>query len=255
MVEEVTMAELETHRAQPTPGWPRAVLVERRDITNDLWVIRLEPEDGPFKFKPGQYCTLGLDGIERAYSIASAPHEPFLEIFVELVPDGELTPLMHKMKLGDAMSIRPRPKGLFTMDNRVHHHFMVATVTGVAPSISMLRSSHLEGGKDHKFYVLLGASYQDELTYDKELGALAITDPELLEFVPTVSRPNEERNADWQGAKGRVNNIVEEYLAKFDLPQDDTMIYTCGHPGMIEDVKQKVASEGWMFKEERFWKE
>ena len=255
MVEDVTLAELETHRAQPNPGWPRAVLVERRDITDDLWVIRLEPEDGPFKFKPGQYCTLGLDGIERAYSIASAPHEPFLEIFLELVPDGELTPLMHKMKVGDAMSIRPRPKGLFTMENRVHHHFMVATVTGVSPSISMLRSSHLEGGKDHKFYVLLGASYQDELTYDKELGALAITDPELLEFVPTVSRPDEERNAGWQGAKGRANTIVEEYLAKFDLPQDDTMIYTCGHPGMIEDVKQKVASEGWMFKEERFWKE
>ena len=195
MVEDVTLAELEIPRAQPNPGWPRAVLVERRDITDDLWVIRLEPEDGPFKFRPGQYCTLGLDGIERAYSIASAPHEPFLEIFVELVPDGELTPLMHKMKVGDAMSIRPRPKGLFTMENRVHHHFMVATVTGVAPSISMLRSSHLEGGKDHKFYLLLGASYQDELTYDKELGALAITHPELLEFVPTVSRPNEERNA------------------------------------------------------------
>lgn len=251
----MTLAELETLRAQPNPGWPRAVLVERRDITDELWVIKLEPEDGPFKFSPGQYCTLGLDGIERAYSIASAPHEPFLEIFVELVPDGELTPLMHKMKVGDAMSVRPRPKGLFTMENRVHHHFMVATVTGVAPSISMLRSSHLEGGKDHKFYVLLGASYQDVLTYDKELGALAITHPELLEFVPTVSRPNEERNAGWQGATGRVNNIVEEYLAKFDLPQDDTMIYTCGHPGMIEDVKNQVTPEGWMFKEERFWKE
>ena len=55
-------------------------------------VIKLEPEEELFKFKAGQYCTLGLDGIERAYSIVSAPYEPCLEIFVELVPDGALTP-------------------------------------------------------------------------------------------------------------------------------------------------------------------
>ncbi len=151
MVEDVTLSKAETQRAQPNPGWPKAKLMERRDVTDDLWVIRLEPEEGPFRFKPGQYCTLGLDGIERAYSIASAPHEPWLEIFIELVPDGELTPLMHKMHIGDCMSVRPRAKGLFTMDHRVHHHFMVSTVTGVAPSISMLRSCLLEGTRGHKF--------------------------------------------------------------------------------------------------------
>jgi ferredoxin--NADP+ reductase len=253
MAEEVTLENVETPRAQPNPGWPKAKLVERKDITEDLWVIKLELEDGTFKFKAGQYCTLGLNGIERAYSIVSAPHEPFLEIFVELVPDGALTPLMWRMKIGDCMSIRPRAKGLFTMDRRMHHHFMVGTVTGIAPSVSMLRSCLLEGWQGHKFYVLEGASYYDELTYDKELGDLADSHPDLLEFVPTVSRPDEERNAVWKGATGRVNNIVEEYIGKFNLPQDDTMIYACGHPGMIEDVKAKVASEGWMFKEERFW--
>ena len=198
---------------------------------------------------------MGLDGIERAYSIASAPHEPFVEIFVELVPEGGLTPLMFRMQIGDSISIRPRAKGLFTMDQRVHHHFMVSTVTGVAPSISMLRHCNLEGIQDHKFYILLGASYQDELTYDEELNALEKSHPNLLEFVPTVSRPNEERNATWQGAKGRVNAIVEEYLNRSELPQDDTMVYACGHPGMIEAVKELVVPQGWMFIEERFWKE
>jgi len=71
----------------PNPAFPKARLVERRDITEDLMVIRLEPEEGgTFPFKPGQYCTLGLGPIERAYSIASAPHEKELEVFVELVP-------------------------------------------------------------------------------------------------------------------------------------------------------------------------
>ncbi len=60
------------------PRFPKAKLVERQDFTPDLMVIKLEPEQSPFDFKPGQYCTLGLGKIERAYSIVSAPHEPLL---------------------------------------------------------------------------------------------------------------------------------------------------------------------------------
>ena len=255
------MAEVKTTRKKegldltPNPAFPKAKLVERRDVTDDLIVIRLDPGEGAFNFKPGQYCTLGLGAIERAYSIASAPHEPYLEIFVELVPDGELTPLMFELKVGDYMSIRPRPKGLFTMDQKVHHHFMLATVTGVAPSVSMLRDYLHYGREGHVFYVLLGASYYDELTYDREFAQMAADYPDTLKFVPTVSRPNEERNAGWQGAKGRVNAIAEDYLERFNPPKDDTLVYACGHPGMIEDTKSKLTVQGWRFTEERFWKE
>ena len=235
--------------------FPKAKLVARRDITDELMVIRLEPEDGHFKFKPGQFCTLGRDGIERAYSIASAPSEPYLEFFVELVPEGELTPRLWKMKVGDEVSIRPRAKGLFTLNDKVHHHVMVGTVTGVAPYVSIIREYLRQHGEGHKFYILYGASYQDELTYDVELATLAAEHPDSVVFVPTVSRPNEERNAGWEGEQGRVNTLVDKYLAQFNLPKDDTMIYACGHPGMIADVKDKVTPQGWQFKEERFWKE
>ena len=244
-----------SRRARAVVNLPTARLVERNDITEDLMVIKLEPETDEFRFKAGQYCTLGLQGIERAYSIVSAPYEQCLEVFVELVPEGELTPLMWKMKVGDTMTLRPRAKGLFTMDPRVHHHFMVSTVTGVAPSVSMLRQNLKDGDDGHTFYVLLGASYHDELVYDAELGSMAKAHPDFIKFVPTVSRPAEERNTAWEGAGGRVNVIFEECLEKFDPPQDDTLIYACGHPGMIEDVKEKVMAGGWKFKEERFWKE
>ena len=244
-----------SRRVRAVASLPTARLVERTDITEDLMVIKLEPEMDGFRFKAGQYCTLGLQGIERAYSIVSAPYQRCLEIFVELVPDGELTPLMWKMKVGDTMTIRPRAKGLFTMDPRYHHHFMVSTVTGVAPSVSILRQYLKDKGDGHNFYVLLGASYHDELTYDSELASMARDHTDFIKFVPTVSRPAEERNSVWNGACGRVNETFQDYLEKFDLPMDDTLIYACGHPGMIEDVKNKVAPQGWKFKEERFWKE
>ncbi len=255
MVEDATLVNAGSPRPQPNSGLPTAKLVSRRDVSEDLIVIKLEPQDGPFSFKPSQYCTLGLDGIERAYSIVSAPHEPLLEIFVELVPEGQLTPRIFRMRVGDRISIRPRAKGIFTMDQKVHHHFMVATVTGVAPYVSILRDYLHDGGQGHKFYVLLGSSYADELTYDDELSALESQHPDTVVFVPAVSRPNEERNALWEGAKGRIHTITEEYMRKFNLPKDDTMVYACGHPGMIEDVKEKFRNTGWKFKEERFWKQ
>ena len=249
----MTNVKLET-TTRKRPELPLAELVHRADISEDLMVIKIEPQNGRFEFKPGQYCTLGREGVERAYSIASAPYEEELEIFVELVPDGGLTPKMWNMRVGDTMSIRPRAKGLFLLDEKVHHHFMLATVTGVAPFVSMIRQYLHDSRQGHKFYLLLGASYADELTYDVEFNELAGKHPETIKFVPTVSRPTEARNAAWEGVTGRVNTIAEEYLKKFNLPKDDTKLYACGHPGMIEDVKAKIVPQGWDFIEERFWK-
>ena len=238
-----------------TVNLPRARLVERVDYTDDLMVIKMEPVGFDFGFKPGQYCTLGLDGIERAYSIASAPHERALEIFVELVPDGELTPRMWRMNVGDTMSIRPRAKGIFLMDHSATQHLMLGTVTGIAPFVSMVRDHLLYRRSGHHFYILEGASYQNEFVYDRELSELAAAHPETVTYVPAVSRPTEERNATWQGETGRLNNIVAKYLEEFDLNRDDTMIYGCGHPGMIEASREIVTAQGWRWDEERFWKE
>ena len=71
---------------------------------------------------------------------------------------------------------------------------------------------------------MMGASYADEFTYDKELTGLETRHPEDIRFVPTVSRPDEERNAGWKGTKGQVNTIVEEYLECFNPPMDDAIV-------------------------------
>ena len=235
---------------------PRANLVARTDVTDDLMVIKLQPEI-EFSFRPGQYCTLGIENIERAYSIVSGPHETDLEIFVELVPppDGALTPLMWRLKVGDSMGIRPRAKGIFTTDERYQHHLLVATVTGIAPFISTIRSYFHRGAQCHKFYVLQGASYHDEFTYKTELEELARLNPDAVVYVPTVSRPKEEKNAGWRGITGRVNTIVEECVDRHGLKPDGTLVYACGHPGMIEDVNDRLAPRGFKVKEERYWKQ
>ena len=244
-----------TQSRKAPPALATARIVERRDVTDDLWIIKLQPSIS-FTFKPGQYCTIGVEGIERPYSIVSAPEEPLIELFVELVPppDGQLTPLLHRLKEGDEVTLRPKAKGIFTLDTKATVHVMVSTVTGVVPYVSMLRHNLAKGLQGHEFHILEGASYQDEFTYDAELNTMAKEHP-FIHFLPTVSRPQDERNAGWTGKTGRVNLLVEDYLQEHDLDPEKTLVYACGHPGMIEDVKERMARMGFPFKEERFWKE
>jgi NAD(P)H-flavin reductase len=252
-LERVDLATLQHRRV---PKLAEVTISRRENVTEDLWLIWIEKPEG-FTFKPGQYCTIGRDGVERAYSIVSAPHEEALELFVELVPlpDGVLTPKLWELQVGDSVTIRPRAKGIFVFKPESPNQVLVSTVTGVVPYISILRDYVHRGLSGHHFYVLQGASYLNEFTYDGELGRLSIERPELVTYIPTVSRPDEERNAEWTGETGRVNLIVEPYVEKFGLAPEDTLIYACGHPGMIEDIKERMKPKGFQVDEERFWKQ
>ncbi|OGH69007.1 MAG: hypothetical protein A2754_01470 [Candidatus Magasanikbacteria bacterium RIFCSPHIGHO2_01_FULL_47_8] len=262
----------------------------RRDATKDLFVLGLDLGENrkDFNFKAGQYCTIGLLDAQnnvildrerkkawRPYSIVSAPGEYEIELFVELVPPehgGNLTPLLYGRHIGDTVEVLPKPKGALLFESEFKNQVMVSTVTGLAPFMSMIRE-YFEGLKrdmlmDHSFYVLQGASYHNEFVYDAELRRLGCAWHKLartlgngleFDYVPTVSRPNEPENFSWEGEKGRVNAIVEEYLEGAGLEPEDTVVYVCGHPGMIEDVKERLAPRGWSLKlknlkEERFWK-
>ncbi len=236
---------------------PKAWIAKKQEVAEDLFLIWLRPEV-PFTFKPGQYITIGTGGIERPYSIASAPHESMVELFIEhVLPEhgGKLTPLLWAQHVGESVSMRPRAKGIFVFQPQYHNHVLVGTVTGVAPFVSMVRNAIHEKMRGHHFFVLEGASHQVEFVYDAELERLSENYPEMITFIPTVSRPQAERNMGWNGATGRVNTLVEDYLAKWSLPKDDTLIYLCGNPGMIEDVTEKLEAKDWHVDSERFWKE
>jgi ferredoxin--NADP+ reductase len=224
------------------------------DFTPDHFKLWLEPAE-PFTFAPGQYCTIGVDGVERPYSIVSSPREPLIELFVELIwpPNGHLTPLLHKLRVGDTVSIRRRAKGKFVLNTSYRSHVMVSTVTGVAPFVSMLRHTLATPVEGAQFYVLQGASYVDEFGYDAELAELAANNSNVR-FVPTCSRPQEARNFSWRGETGRVNTIVERYVREWALNPAETCIYVCGNPQMIEDVKTRYDNTGFHVEAEGFWK-
>ena len=97
----------------------RARITKREDFAPDLWRIRVDP-GAEFLFAAGQYATLGVEKdarrLERPYSIASSPYEKELEFFFELVPNGETTPPLYDLQLGDEVLVRKVAKGRFTFD-------------------------------------------------------------------------------------------------------------------------------------------
>jgi ferredoxin-NADP reductase len=244
------------------PRLATARIVRRRDVTDDLFVIWLEP-DTEFVFKPGQYITIGAGGIERPYSIVSAPYEPHIELFVEFVlPEfgGHLTPLLHARHVGDVLTMRPKPKGQFMLRAGVRNHVMLATVTGIAPYISMIRQfvhdreTGVRGSDDDsRFFIMQGASHQDEFVYDRELLDLSARYPDWIQVVCSVSRPLAERNSGWAGRVGRIHLLVEEYLDQWALPHDNTLVYLCGNPGMIKDATAALVPRGWAVLAEGYW--
>jgi ferredoxin--NADP+ reductase len=227
----------------PDSNFYRAKLVERVNFTDDLAMFRFQPE-GEFTFKAGQYATLAVEYngklIQRPYSIVSSPYEGFLEFFVELVPEGELTPRLWELKTGDFVLVRNRIVGAFIRDDKagMRRHLMAATVTGVAPYVSMIRTQSMElargKAQEHQFAVVQGASRSWEFgTYKEELDQIARQG--WVHYVPTVSRPWEDLS--WIGESGRVEDVLRKYADNLGFDHLTSVGYCCGHPQMIENVK------------------
>jgi ferredoxin--NADP+ reductase len=240
-------------------------ITKRVDFAPDLWMIRVNP-GGEFKFVPGQYATLGVweEGSqkrsERPYSIVSAPYESEIEFFFELVPNGDLTPQLYRLQIGDGLLMRKVPKGRFTLDVKSGrtNHLLICTVTGIAPFVSYVRTlfeDWKEGrfAGEHKLFLLSGASRSWEFGYHVEMQEYARQVP-WLRFVPTVSRPWEDE--EWKGERGRVEDILREYAAMWKITGENCIAYLCGHPEMIERCKgilKRCGCPKEAIKEEIYW--
>lgn len=253
-----------------------ARVVRRLDVGPGLIVLRVTPEGWELPpFIPGQFAVLGLprsaprcdlsdsdpepegdgDGrpahplIRRSYSIASSSLErQYLEFYITLVRSGELTPRLFALGEGAPIFLGRKITGMFHIDQvpEDRHVVMIATGTGLAPYMSMLRSRLLCGGA-RRFAVLLGARHSWDLGYHGELATLASRCPNVA-YVPTISRPSAEP-VPWGGRTGYVQQLWTdgeiERAWGFRPSPADTHVFLCGNPAMIEDATARLQAEGF----------
>lgn len=234
-------------------------------------IIRVSPVGWEVpEFEAGQFAVIYLPGsaprcensipeqqevdpekmIRRAYSIASSSkNKEYIEFYITLVHDGELTPRIFALKPGDSIGLTSKFTGMFTMDKAPHdaNLVLIATGTGVAPYISMLRSNALQN-PNRKIAVLHGAYNTWDLGYSSELSLLDSLFPNFT-YIPTIT-DTEKEVVKWGGEVGFVQEIWKR--KKLDaawntkLSSENTHVFLCGNPYMIDETIQLLESEGFV---------
>jgi ferredoxin-NADP reductase len=165
-------------RGAPAGGWRAATVAGVRRPVPRAVALRLDVHDR-VDHLPGQHYVLRLtapDGYtaQRSYSVASAPGDPLVELFVERLPDGEVsTHLADVVEPGDQLEVRGPIGGWFVWDGATPA-LLVAGGSGVVPFVSMLRTARALGRTD-LLRVAVSARTLEELPYADELAAAGAT--------------------------------------------------------------------------------
>ncbi len=254
---------------KPAPKLNATVLM-REDLSPHYMILRVATVGWQLPdFIPGQFAVLGLPGsaprcnlatsepkppapnelIRRAYSIASSSLiNEFMDFYVGLVSSGSLTPRLFSLKVGSPIFLGSKVSGMFTLDQVTpgKNVVMIATGTGLAPYISIM-TSELTCGSPRQFAVLHGAYHSWDLAYRSELLALQHLCKNFT-YIATIDRPDEEP-VPWTGNVGWVQNLWNDgAVAKawgFQPTIDNTDVFLCGNPAMIEEMIGILAQDGF----------
>ncbi|MCW7539982.1 ferredoxin--NADP reductase [Aquabacterium sp. A7-Y] len=232
---------------------------EERVLSVHHWTDRLfsfkTTRDQAFRFQNGHFTMIGLKvngkPLLRAYSVASANYEEHLEFFSIKVPDGPLTSRLQHLKEGDTILVGRKPTGTLLLDYLLpgKRLYMLATGTGLAPFLSVIRDPHTYERFEqvvlvHGCRTVGELAYQDLITQElpghEFLGELA---SQQLLYYPTVTR-EPFRN------QGRITTLIEngKLAADLGVPQldrENDRVMICGSPQMLKDLKQMLDERGF----------
>ena len=198
------------------PGWPGHRAGQHVDV-------RLTAEDGY--------------QAERSYSIASAPSGKHLELTVECLDDGEVSPyLTDELHAGDKLELRGPVGGYFVWEPPVGGPvLLVGGGSGVVPLMAIIRE-RAAADSDVDMRLLLSSRTWDDVIYREELerlmgGGLTVTH--------TLTRAQPE---GWSGYARRIDG---EMLAEVGPgPGDRPHVYVCGPTPLVEAVATALVALG-----------
>jgi ferredoxin-NADP reductase len=237
--------------------WQVATVVSTRKESLSARTIALEVPAWTGHL-PGQHVDVRLtapDGYstQRSYSIASAwdpdAARPLIELTVEEVEDGEVSPfLVEVLKIGDPIELRGPVGGWFVWRAADSVPTLLAAGgSGLVPLMAMLRARRLAGSRA-PFRLVYSLRRPLSAMYAEELAELAAADDGLeVEHVYTREAP-----PDWPGEVGRVRG--DQLLAPVG-PARIGAAFVCGPTGFVEAVAMTLVNGGidpGLVKTERF---
>jgi ferredoxin-NADP reductase len=224
-------------------SWRLAEVAEVRPETGRVATLALEVPgwDGHL---PGQHLDVRLtaeDGYtaERAYSIASAPDGERVELAVERLDDGEVSPyLTGELRAGDQLELRGPVGGYFVWEpGRGGPLLLVAGGSGVVPLMAMLRHRAATGSQVPT-RLLYSSRSLDDVIFREELERLAgAGDGLTVTHALTRAQP-----PGWSGYARRIDAVMLEEVGW--RPGERPLAYVCGPTRLVEAVAGQLVVLG-----------
>jgi ferredoxin-NADP reductase len=193
--------------------------------------------------RAGQHVDVRLtaeDGYQaqRSYSIASAPELDALELTVELVDDGEVSPyFVHELRAGDQFELRGPIGWHFTWSAEEGGPLLLlAGGSGLVPLMSMLRHRAARAS-EVQAHVLISVRGPADRLYAAELQALQPRAGLRIEWTYTREPP-----AGWDGWRRRVD--AEMLAAVSPGPAAGPRAYVCGPTAFVEHAADLLVASG-----------
>jgi ferredoxin-NADP reductase len=230
-----------TDPAPVAVGWLPATLVSDRMESSRSRTLLLDAPGFP-PTTAGQHLDIRLsapDGYtaQRSYSISSGTGVTPIEVTVDLMPEGEVSPyLVQDLAVGDAIEVRGPIGGWFVWRAKQTEPVqLIAGGSGIAPVMAMIRT-HAATGSAAPFRLLYSVRAPDNEFYRAELD-------ELVGPALTVDRfYTRTAPAGWARPPGRVTAAD---LAAVTLPPAvDATVYVCGPTAFVESVSQLLLTGG-----------
>jgi ferredoxin-NADP reductase len=222
-------------------NWLQAEVVELAPETARTKTISFDVP-GWSGHRAGQHVDVRLtaeDGYqaERSYSIGSAPDGTRIELTVERLDDGEVSPyLTEELRPGDRIELRGPVGGYFVWEPRVGGPvLLVGGGSGVVPLMAMLRE-RVASGSDAEMKLLLSSRSWDDVIYRDELERIG---GDGLTVIHTLTR---SQPPGWTGYARRVDQAMLEEVAP--PPAERPIVYVCGPTPFVEAVANGLVQLG-----------
>lgn len=224
-------------------AWRTGTVLERRKETATAYTLVLDVPGWP-GHDAGQHLDVRLtapDGYSasRSYSIANAAAGTRIELTIEELHDGEVSPyLAESITIGDPLEVRGPIGGWFVWrPSQTEPVQLIAGGSGVVPLMAMIRSRALAQSRA-PFRLLYSVRAPQSIIYGDEL-MMRVLDGSGLEITFAYTRMAPD---GWPRAPKRID---AEILTETTIPPEkNPSCYVCGPTPFVESAANLLIAAG-----------